>query len=126
MCTPKSRLHVHLRAEEVRADASDGAARDQASHRASDERPDGLYDGLGELRPVDVEFHFRFPFVIFVFTTEHTEAPAAARKRLSCPEWDSFANPFPCPQGGFGDFAAAGAPLRGFGLCPQLPWLRLA
>ena len=37
-------------------------------------------------------------------TTENSETPAAARKRLSCPERDSFANPFPCPQGGFGDF----------------------
>ena len=35
---------------------------------------------------------------------EGSDAPAAARKRLSCPERDSFANPFPCPQGGFGDF----------------------
>ena len=41
---------------------------------------------------------------MFVCTTEDSEAPAAARRRLSCPEWDSFANPFPCPQGGFGDF----------------------
>ena len=40
-------------------------------------------------------------FLVLFLTTEGTEAPAAARKRLSCPEWDSFANPFPCPQGGF-------------------------
>ena len=51
---------------------------------------------------------------MFVCTTEDSEAPAAARRRLSCHEWDSFANPFPCPQGGFGDFR--GEVWRGIGL----------
>ena len=49
-------------------------------------------------------FIFVYPFLFLVLTTENSETPAAARKRLSCPERDSFANPFPCPQGGFGDF----------------------
>ena len=60
----RDRAQCSFLGEEVRPDSADGAAGEESAESTGDERPGRFNHCFEHFRPVEIQFHFGFPFFL--------------------------------------------------------------